>query len=81
MIHSDNCQCCACGELFTTGFSFEKHRVILRSVKSFRCRTIEEMISAGMKRTKNGAWKSHLSPAYVTAQDFVMPPLRMPGPP
>lgn len=60
-LRGERCLCRSCGECFNSGAAFDKHRVggfnLAAPGYGRRCRTVPEMIEAGMTRNAAGFWR------------------------
>lgn len=58
----NRCLCRGCGELFNSGFAFDRHRV--GGPLGRRCLASVELIDLGMTRNAGGFWVSRVMPTH-----------------
>lgn len=72
-MRGDKNQCSGCGELFSSGSAFEKHRTGPFGVKgkpsNRRCLTVAEMVSKGYLKNATGFWIRGANPLYRNASN------------
>lgn len=56
----DKNQCPGCSKYFNSSYAFEKHRTGKHENNQRRCKTLEEMLAAGMVINKEDWWVSCL---------------------
>ena len=57
-LRGDHCLCKACGLYFNSTAAFDKHRTGPHGWGTRRCRTVVEMLTAGMALNAGGWWVS-----------------------
>ena len=60
-LSGDRNQCPSCGEYFNSTYAFDKHRAGQHGVDR-KCLKIEQMLSIGMDKNKQGYWISSKNP-------------------
>ena len=60
-LFGDRNQCPTCGELFNSGYAFDRHRTGPFTAR--QCLTVDEMTAKGMVKNTAGFWASRLMTA------------------
>lgn len=72
-MRGDKNQCSCCGELFSSGSAFEKHRTgpfgVAGKPSNRRCLTVAEMVSKGYLKNATGFWIRGSNPLYKNASN------------
>lgn len=73
------CQCSACGEYFTSGARFDRHRVGKYRPMERRCLTPNEMATKGWTKNEGGYWTEKMPEKAISRRQAPQFPLNTPA--